>query len=176
MWVPVGALTPWVKNPRRNDRVVDRVAKSIERFGFGAPLLARQANGEVIAGHTRLKAAIKLGLERVPVRYLDVSESDAHLLALADNKLGELAAWDDELLAEVLADAKADGLDLADSGFAEHELAKLLASTTEEANGPALESAPAKLKAKWGTELGQLWEIPSVAVGGGAPPPLRIVH
>ena len=82
-YVPVADLRPWVKNPRKNDPAVKAVADSIRRFGFGAPLLARRENGEVIAGHTRLKAAIKLGLTEVPVRYLDLSESEAHALALA---------------------------------------------------------------------------------------------
>lgn len=168
-WVSVGKLKPWVKNPRKNDKAVDRVAASIQRFGFGAPLLARKANGEIIAGHTRLKAALKLGIDKVPVRYLDLSEGDAHLLALADNKLGELAAWDDELLAEVLADAKAEGLDVGDSGFAEHELTKLMGSSAEaEPEGRALDSEPERLRRKWDTALGQMWEIPSLTIGGGA--------
>jgi DNA modification methylase len=126
VWVPVADLKPWAKNPRKNDKAVDKVAESIRAFGFGAPLLARKANGEIIAGHTRIRAAEKVGLERVPVRFLDISEEQAHLLALADNRLGEIAAWDDALLGSVLADLKAEGADLALSGFAENELAKLV--------------------------------------------------
>jgi hypothetical protein len=60
-YVPVEALRPWVKNPRRNDPAVAAVTDSIKRFGFGAPILARRENGEVIAGHTRLKAAVQPG-------------------------------------------------------------------------------------------------------------------
>lgn len=103
MWVAVADLKPWVKNPRRNDDAVKRIAESIKRFGFGAPLVARKANGEVIAGHTRLKAAMSLGLERVPVRYLDITAKQAHQLAIGDNRLGELADWDDGLLREIMA-------------------------------------------------------------------------
>src|SRR5689334_6363342 len=103
-WVPVGELLPWKDNPRHNERAVAPVAASIRRFGFGAPILARRENQQVIAGHTRLLAAIQLGLERVPVRYLDLDPADAHLLALADNKTAELADWDDEVLGAVLAD------------------------------------------------------------------------
>src|SRR5579871_4190904 len=106
-WIPVGELVPWLGNPRRNDAAVKQVADSIKRFGFGAPLLARKANGELIAGHTRLKAALLLGIPRVPVRYLDLDPADAHLLALADNKLGEIAEWDDEKLAAILIELRA---------------------------------------------------------------------
>jgi hypothetical protein len=103
VWVKPSALHPWPQNPTKDDPAsVRRVADSIKRFGFGAPLVARKANGEVIAGHTRLRAAKQLGLERVPVRYLDISESDAHVLAVADNRLAELTLRNDGLLAEAL--------------------------------------------------------------------------
>ncbi len=99
-WVDPKSLRQWKRNPRKNDGAVDRVAASIQRFGFGSPLVARLANREVISGHTRQKAAIKLGLQRIPVRFVDLSEADAHALAIADNRLSEFAEWDDELLAE----------------------------------------------------------------------------
>ena len=66
VWVATADLRPWDLNPRLNEPAVAKVAESIKRFGFASPLLAR-TNGELIAGHTRLKAAIKLGLDRVPV-------------------------------------------------------------------------------------------------------------
>jgi len=102
-WVKPSALKPWPQNPTKDDPAsVRRVAESIKRFGFGAPLVARRANGEVIAGHTRLRAAKQLGLELVPVRYLDISEKDAHILALADNRLAELTLRNNAELAELL--------------------------------------------------------------------------
>lgn len=130
VWVPISEMTPWDQNPRKNDAAVDKIAESIKRFGFGSPILAR-LNGEVIAGHTRLKAAEKLGLDRVPVRYLDLDPADAHLLALADNKLGEIAEWDETLLAEILKDL--DPEDAALAGFGAEELEDLLS----ELEGPA---------------------------------------
>ena len=93
-WVAVEKLAPWTHNPRKNDENVKRVIQSIKRFGFAAPIVARKADGEIIAGHTRLKAAQALGLSHVPVRYLDLDPADAHLLALADNRLNELSPWD----------------------------------------------------------------------------------
>jgi ParB-like chromosome segregation protein Spo0J len=124
-WVPISVLKPWANNPRNNDgRPVEAVAESISRFGFASPLLARLANGEIIAGHTRLKAAKLLGLKKVPVRYLDITEEEAHLLALADNKIGELADWKNDILAGILAELDAD--DLAVAGFDDDDLGSLL--------------------------------------------------
>ena len=117
VWLPIGDLKPWDKNPRKNDGAVASVAESIKRFGFGAPIVARLADHSIIAGHTRWLAARKLGLAQVPVRLVDLDPADAQLLALADNKLGEIAEWDDARLAQVLADLKAQDADLAASGF-----------------------------------------------------------
>lgn len=122
VWVATDALRPWDKNPRRNEAAVDRVAASIQRFGFGSNIVARRS-GEIIAGHTRWLAAKKLGLVEVPVRYLDLSDADAHALAIADNKLGEIAEWDDEKLQEVMAELQRDTPDvIAVLGFNDVEL------------------------------------------------------
>lgn len=85
IWEPIKALQPWSANPRDNKAAIDEVAKSIRRFGWGAPIVANKRNGEIIAGHTRYAAAQKLKLEQVPVRWLDLDPADAHALALADN-------------------------------------------------------------------------------------------
>jgi site-specific DNA-methyltransferase (adenine-specific) len=86
-------------------------------------------NGEIIAGHTRWKAAQKLGLTRVPVRYLDLDPTQAKLLALADNKTTELAGWDDDLLRAVLGDLQAQDVDLLEgTGFSAKELERLTES------------------------------------------------
>lgn len=123
-WVPVSSLLPWAKNPRKNDgEPVKAIMRSIKRFGFGSPLLARRENGEVIAGHTRLKAAIALGLDRVPVRYLDLDPAEAHLLALADNKTAEKSRWDDALVTQILAEYTTE--DAMDAGFTSKDLEKL---------------------------------------------------
>lgn len=119
-------LTPWAKNPRKNDPAVDAVADSIRRFGFASPILARVEDGRVIAGHTRLKAAIKLGMEAVPVRYLDLDDDAANALALADNKLGELAEWDDAALAEILRDLEQKSEPIDNLGWTTDELNALL--------------------------------------------------
>ena len=66
-WVPIDAITAWDKNPRNNDHAVEEVAKSIGRFGWGNPIIARKSDGVVIAGHTRLKAAKHLNMDKVLV-------------------------------------------------------------------------------------------------------------
>lgn len=124
-WVELSKLVPWDKNPRKNDEAVQRVADSIRRFGFASPIIARKENFEIIAGHTRWKASKLLGLKTVPVRLLDVSERDAHLLALADNKVGEIAEWDDAKVAEILSDYSFGDAIIA--GWSGNDLGKMAA-------------------------------------------------
>ena len=116
----------WDKNPRFNDNAVDSVAKSIKKFGFATPIVARKEDNRIISGHTRLKAAIQLGLEKVPVRLLDVTEQQADALALADNRLGEIAAWDDGLLSEILEELTEQQFDVDVLGFSQQELDQLI--------------------------------------------------
>lgn len=129
-WVSIGALTPWRDNPRQNDQAVNAVADSIKRFGFASPIIARM-DGEVIAGHTRLKAAQVLGLDRVPVRYMDLDPADAKLLALADNRVGEIADWDDDRLSDILNELHAEGVDIDGIGWSAEELAEIMALGAE---------------------------------------------
>jgi hypothetical protein len=134
-WVEIDSLTPWDKNPRRNAAAVSEVAKSIQRFGFASPIIARQADRVVIAGHTRLLAARSLGLDKVLVRFLDLDPAQARALALADNKLGELAEWDAGLLADVLRELEAESVDLDGLGFSGEELDELLKGAGEPGEG-----------------------------------------
>ena len=124
VWLSPDDLTPWDRNPRHNEHAVQQVADSIARFGFAAPIVARAEDRRVIAGHTRLLAAQRLGMAEVPVRLLDVSDAEADALALADNKLGELADWDDPMLAQVLAELD----DLTGLGWSAAEVDKLIGS------------------------------------------------
>lgn len=133
VFVAVSKLTPWVKNPRKNDPTVDKAVVSIKEHGWGAPILARRDNGEIIAGHTRLKAAIRMGLEVVPVRYLDLDEIRAHSLALADNRVGEDSEWDKDALARVLLELEEKGAKLEATAFDQEELDALMARLEREA-------------------------------------------
>ena len=125
VWVEIKSLKPWDRNPRKNQPAIKPVADSIKRFGFGAPILARRADGEIIAGHTRILAAESLGLARVPVRYLDLDPAEAHLLALADNKLNEKAEWDDAEVGRILSEYGLE--DAALAGWDSAELDKMAA-------------------------------------------------
>jgi len=145
-------LVPWDQNPRINDAVVDGLAKSIEEFGFGAPIVARLANSMIIAGHTRWKAATKLGLKEVPVRFLDISESQAKALALADNRLGEEAEWDDIALRNVLLEIQPD-IDVGILGFDETQLAGLL--IPEQISSADADEIPEHVEPR--TKKGDLW-------------------
>jgi ParB-like chromosome segregation protein Spo0J len=128
VFVPLSSLREWEHNPRKNDgRPVEEVAASIKRFGWGAPILARR-DGTIIAGHTRAKAAALLGLDVVPVRYLDLDPTNAQLLALADNRLNELAEWDDVGLRRLLSEMDAEGVDIGVGlGWTQEELERLIA-------------------------------------------------
>lgn len=164
-YVALSALKPWKRNPRRNKEAISAVARSIESFGFGAPIVARREDSRIIAGHTRYEAAKRLAMDTVPVRFLDVTEEQANALALADNKLGEIAEWDDDQLKMILAELRSHDAELpAIAGWSDKELAKLLddagpgGETTEDE--VPLDKAE-ELREKWGTALGQLWVIPT---------------
>jgi ParB-like chromosome segregation protein Spo0J len=136
-WEPIDSLTPWGKNPRKNDgEPVDRVAKSIERFGFASPIVARSSDRVIIAGHTRWKAAKKLGMDKVPVRFVDLDPDQAAALALADNRLTEITPWDDAGLADVLRDLEAASVDLDGLGWDDTGLASLMGAMVPEAADP----------------------------------------
>jgi len=155
VWVATSELKPWIKNPRRNDHVVDDVAESMKRFGFGAPLVARLANGEIIAGHTRLKAALKLKFPQVPVRYLDLSEKEAHLLAAADNRLGEKAQWDERALLELLSEYAPGDRTLA--GWSDKDLAAL--ERAAKIGNDVVEDEPPPVPKVPITKPGDVWQL-----------------
>ena len=120
-------LIPYARNPRKNDGAVDAVAASIREFGFRQPIVVDEQM-TVLVGHTRLKAAIKLGLQQVPV-HIATGLTDAQKKAyrIADNKTGELAEWDNELLSLELEDLRMMDFDLDTLAFDEDELNDLLA-------------------------------------------------
>jgi ParB-like chromosome segregation protein Spo0J len=123
---PLDRLIPYDKNPRLNDDAVDSVARSIEEFGFRQPIVVDEA-GVIIIGHTRFKAARKLGLTEVPVHVArGLSPEKIKALRIADNKTAELAEWDYELLPIELAELQAMDFDIDLLGFSQDDLAKLL--------------------------------------------------
>ena len=93
IYKPVGELIEYEGNARRNDAGVAKVAESIKEFGFLNPILI-DPNNVIISGHTRLKAALQLGLEEVPCIVQDLSEEEAKLARIIDNKSLEYSTWD----------------------------------------------------------------------------------
>src|SRR5579862_785208 len=96
-------ITPYPGNPRINDSAVDAVAASLKEFGFRQPIVVDE-QGVIIAGHTRWKAAQKLGLKLVPVHVAtDLSAAQVRAYRLADNQTASIADWDFEMLAVELS-------------------------------------------------------------------------
>lgn len=97
-YIKVSDLKPYENNPRKNDSSVDKVAASIQEFGFKVPIVVDKDN-LIVCGHTRWKAARKIGMEEVPcVRADDLSEEQIKAFRLADNKVGESSTWDEDML------------------------------------------------------------------------------
>lgn len=130
-------LVPWSRNPRRNDLAAERLAKWIDASIWTVPIL-RDLDGVIVAGHTRLKAAKILGLPKVPVLTIPLRGEDARRMALADNRLGEIAEWEDQELEAQLREIEemddgAEALDLIgfDDFLSDAELDALEGSDTE---------------------------------------------
>tara|TARA_Y100001963_G_scaffold157001_1_gene252037 strand:- start:2775 stop:4379 length:1605 start_codon:yes stop_codon:yes gene_type:complete len=125
VWMGINDLVPWDENPRKNEAAISEVANSIKRFGFASPIIANKEN-QIIAGHTRWEAAKSLNLEKVPVRVMPLDPVDSKLLAIADNRIGEIAEWDDQRLSSILSELKEQNHDVDGLGFNDSELADLI--------------------------------------------------
>ena len=145
----ISEIKPYENNPRNNDSAVDAVAASIREFGWQQPIVVDK-DGVIIAGHTRYKAARKLGLTEVPVIVADkLTEEQIKAYRLADNKSGELAEWDTALLDEELAE-------LADFDMSQFGFDTILQEEVREAEEDDYEvNPPEEPKAK----LGDIYQL-----------------
>lgn len=110
-------IFPYENNPRVNDAAVDYVAKSIEEFGFKVPIIIDKDH-VIAAGHTRLKAAEKLGLSEVPCIVADdLTPEQVKAFRIADNKVNEFSHWDNEKLANELLELQNVDFDMVQFGF-----------------------------------------------------------
>ena len=124
LW-PVERLKHYPQNPRRNDAAVEAVARSIDEFGWRVPIIVDQ-DGVIIAGDTRLKAAIKLGISQVPVHVAEgLSDAQIKAYRIADNQTASIAEWDTDLLKIEIGELKALEFDLTALGFDETALADM---------------------------------------------------
>jgi ParB-like chromosome segregation protein Spo0J len=103
--IEITKIKPYAKNPRKiSDEAVNAVVRSIAEFGFRSPIIVDE-NYEIIAGHTRLKAAHRLNMQFVPVHIASgLNKKQIKALRLADNKVAEFSDWDDDLLNTELLD------------------------------------------------------------------------
>ena len=146
-------LFPNPSNPRVNDAAVAPVEASVRRFGWQQPVVAKPS-GEIVAGHTRLQAAQRLGVERVPVLRFEGSDLDAVAYAIADNRTHEFAEWDEASLGKLLTQlAEEDALEGV--GSTEEEIELLLMGDEEEADLDDPE--PGEPPEKPVSQMGDMW-------------------
>ena len=123
---PVASLIAYARNPRKNDHAVEQMAGAIREFGFRIPIVAK-SSGDVVDGHLRLKAALLLGMETVPVLLADdLTPSQIKAFRLLANRSATWADWDDELLGLELAELQEAGFNLELTGFSEDEWNELI--------------------------------------------------
>ena len=110
----ISELKPYENNPRKNDESVEYVANSIKEFGFKVPIIVDK-NNVIVCGHTRYKAAKKIGMQEVPcIRADDLSDEQIKAFRLADNKVSEMSGWDFEALGIEMSDI---GMDMQQFGL-----------------------------------------------------------
>jgi len=120
-------IKPYPSNPRINDAAVGAVARSLSEFGWRQPIVV-DTDGVIIVGHTRWKAALKLGLKQVPVHVAeDLTPPQIKAYRIADNKTGEWAEWDFDLLPLEISALEGMDFDLSLLGFSQDELTELMA-------------------------------------------------
>lgn len=121
-YLDITELHPYDFNPRQNAGAVDSLANSIRSFGFLIPVVV-DAENVVVAGHTRIEAAKKLGMTEVPtIRVTHLTDEQVNAFRLIDNKVAELAKWDFDLLAGEIGKLQDSGLTLTDFGWSREEL------------------------------------------------------
>ncbi len=142
-------------NPRNNDDAVPHVVSSLKRFGWQQPIVARKS-GEVIAGNTRLKAAISMNENTVPVVWFEGNDLDAVAYSIADNRTSEFATWEQESLAKLLSRLKDEDA-LEGVGFTDDDLDKLWAEVAENDFDDMEDAGAEEPPENPVTERGDLW-------------------
>ena len=156
---PLDSIKPYEHNPRINDEAVDAVARSIEQFGFRQPIVV-DGDGVIVVGHTRWKAATKLGLTKVPVHVAkDLPADKLRAYRIADNQTGTIADWDFDLLPIELAGLRDDGFDLDVLGFDGDSLARLLSGDEGVKSGNTDPDEVPEPPAEATTQHGDIWVL-----------------
>ena len=154
---PVGKLIPYGRNPRKNDHVIEQMAGAIQEFGFRIPIIAK-STGEVVDGHLRLKAALHLGLETVPVVLADdLTPMQIKAFRILANRSATWADWDEDLLRLELEELQLDDFDLSLTGFDDDEIAELLAGQETTIEGNTDEDAAPEVPVTPVSKPGDVW-------------------
>jgi ParB-like chromosome segregation protein Spo0J len=129
--VDIDKIVPYARNPRRNEAAVDKVAASIKEFGWQQAIVVDEEM-VVIAGHTRLLAAKKLGLSKIPIKIADeLTDAQVKAYRLADNRTAEEADWDLELLKIEIEDLEEQDVDVHLAGFDDRQIGEILAQSVK---------------------------------------------
>ena len=154
---PTSRLIPYARNPRKNDHAVDQMAAAITEFGFRIPIIAK-STGEVVDGHLRLKAALRLGLETVPVILADdLTPAQIKAFRILANRSATWADWDEDLLRLELEELKLDDFDLALTGFDADELLEIMAGEETTSEGNTDEDAAPEVPETPVSKPGDVW-------------------
>ena len=153
-------LVPYARNARtHSEEQVAQIAASIVEFGFTNPILAG-SDGVIVAGHGRLAAAQKLGLDTVPVVVLDhLTPTQRRALIIADNRIAENASWDDAMLRIELQSLQEDGFNLDITGFDADALAEIMAGEETTVDGQTDDDAVPEVSATPISRPGDVWEL-----------------
>lgn len=157
---PTAKLVPYARNARtHSEEQVAQIAASIVEFGFTNPILAG-SDGVIVAGHGRLAAAQKLGLDTVPVVVLDhLTPTQRRALIIADNRIAENAGWDDAMLRIELQSLQEDGFNLDITGFDADALAEIMAGEETTVDGQTDDDAVPEVSATPISRPGDVWEL-----------------
>ena len=157
---PTDKLVPYARNARtHSEEQVAQIAASIVEFGFTNPILAG-SDGVIVAGHGRLAAAQKLGLDTVPVVVLDhLTPTQRRALIIADNRIAENAGWDDAMLRIELQSLQEDGFNLDITGFDADALAEIMAGEETTVDGQTDDDAVPEVSATPISRPGDVWEL-----------------
>jgi len=157
---PTEKLVPYARNARtHSEEQVAQIAASIVEFGFTNPILAG-SDGVIVAGHGRLAAAQKLGLDTVPVVVLDhLTPTQRRALIIADNRIAENAGWDDAMLRIELQSLQEDGFNLDITGFDADALAEIMAGEETTVDGQTDDDAVPEVPVTPISRPGDVWEL-----------------